>query len=84
MTADVKPALNPKFPACAYAARRMLAEVIGCKPGDVIPGEDELIARATPIAGTDDGKAFYALAMVREIGGIFERSGGDGGHGDHQ
>jgi hypothetical protein len=68
---DRHPALNPDFPACAYAARRMLAEVYGCKPGDMIPGEAELIARARQVEGSDDGKASYALAMVEEIGGLF-------------
>jgi hypothetical protein len=75
-----RPRLNQGFPACAQIARRLLAEVYGCKPGDPIPGEDELLARARQQVaeaqpggriGSADGKAEMALAMVREIGGIF-------------
>ena len=74
---------NPKFPACAQVARRLLAEVYGCKPGDQIPAEAELMARATQVAVWDKeltlgsgvdwaeaAKARTALAMVREIGGL--------------
>lgn len=75
-----RPKLNHGFPACAQVARRLLAEVYGCKPGDPIPGEDELLAcarqrvaeeRPSGRIGSTDGKAEMALAMVREIGGIF-------------
>jgi hypothetical protein len=82
-----RPRLNPKFPACANVARRLLAEVYGCKPGDLIPGEEELLAcarqaiaaereareaRRSPVVLVGD-KAQFAVAMVEEIGGIFER-----------
>ena len=80
-----KPRLNQEFPACAQVARRLLAEVYGCKAGDLIPGEAELLARARQVTEaaatrTDTGlpvrligtKAEMALAMVEEIGGIFE------------
>ena len=71
-----KPRLNPKFPACAYVARRLLAEVYGCKPGDQIPGEEELVTRAREVGESDYGKAGYVLQMVEEIGGIFEADPG--------
>jgi hypothetical protein len=75
-----KPALNRRFPACAQVARRLLAEVYGCEPGDLIPGEDELLARARQVIDAEWGKvdtavvmkANVAAAMVGEIGGIFE------------
>ena len=68
---------NPRFPACAQVARRLLAEVCGCRPGDQIPPEEELMARAEqaaawgqdwPADGADAMKARVALNMVREIG----------------
>jgi hypothetical protein len=75
---DRKP--NPKFPACAKVARRLLAEVYGCVPGDVIPDEIELLARAREVTGEGrpannlavlvDTKAELAVAMVEEIGGL--------------
>jgi hypothetical protein len=74
---DRKP--NAKFPACAQVARRLLAEVSGCQPGDTIPPERELLARAGEVAAwgqdwpanaADAMKARTALSMVREIGGL--------------
>ena len=80
-----RPRLNQKFPACAQVARRLLAEVYGCKPGDLIPGEAELLAKAEQVAVRDQeltlgsgvdwfeaAKARTALGMAEEIGGIFE------------
>lgn len=70
---------NPQFPACAQVARKLLAEVCGCKPGDRIPPEAELLARAGQVAAWGQewpadaagaGKARTALNMVREIGGL--------------
>lgn len=70
---------NPKFPACAQVARKLLAEVYGCQPGDQIPAEAVLLARAEEVAAwsTDwpagafeAAKARTALNMVREIGGL--------------
>jgi hypothetical protein len=66
---------NPKFPWCAEVARRMLAEIAGCKPGDEIPPEAELLRVASAVAAKcDDGversKAQAALAMLGEIGGL--------------
>lgn len=85
-----KPKLNQKFPACAQVARRLLAEVYGCQPGDVIPGEAELLQHARGIIETErqkaaarresshvtlvGSKAVFAVTMVEEIGGIFERA----------
>lgn len=75
--ADRKP--NPRFPACAQVARKLLAEVYGCKPGDLIPGEDVLLAKAEQVAAWDTelvhgfyeaAKARTALNMVKEIGGL--------------
>jgi len=69
--ADRKP--NAKFPACAQIARRLLAEVSGCQPGDIIPSEDELLSVARAAAAEDfytSGKARVALQMVEEIGGL--------------
>jgi hypothetical protein len=70
--ADRRP--NQKFPHCAQVARRLLAEVWGCKPGDLIPGEERLIERATQVRDRtihgDADKAFVALAMLEEIGGL--------------
>ena len=78
-----KPRLNQQFPACAQAARRLLAEVYGCEPGDLIPGEDVLLARAREVVAAEENgtaivvlvgsKAQLAVAMVEEIGGIFEK-----------
>jgi hypothetical protein len=72
-----EPALNRKFPACAGRARWILAGVYGCKPGDPIPPEKALLARAAEVAAGLDtfavGEAANALAMVAEIGGLFER-----------
>jgi hypothetical protein len=78
---DRKP--NPEFPACAQVAHKLLAEVYGCKPGDQIPAEAELMARAEQVAAWDAeltdyagvdifeaAKARTALNMVREIGGL--------------
>jgi hypothetical protein len=78
---DRKP--NPRFPACAQVARKLLAEVYGCKPGDQIPAEAELMARAEQVAAWDAeltdyadvdifeaAKARTALNMIREIGGL--------------
>jgi endonuclease YncB( thermonuclease family) len=74
---DRKP--NAKFPACAQVARKLLAEVYGCKPGDQIPAEAELMARAEQVAAwgqdwppdpEEAAKARTALSMVREIGGL--------------
>jgi hypothetical protein len=71
-----RPKLNQKFPACAQVARRLLAEVYGCKPGDLIPGEDVLLAHARQVTANgetaDAMKAVAAVTMVEEIGGIFE------------
>lgn len=70
---------NPEFPACAQVARKLLAEVYGCQPGDTIPPERELLARAGEVAAwgqdwpagaADAMKARTALNMVREIGGL--------------
>ena len=65
---------NPRFPACAQVARKLLAEVHGCRPGGQIPPEDELLRRAADVAAGDDtsaaAKAATALSMVREIGGL--------------
>lgn len=82
-----RPKLNRKFPACAQVARRLLAEVYGCTPGDLIPGEDELLTRAREVIAAErepreahvlvvinGSKAQFAVAMVEEIGGIFERT----------
>ena len=41
---------NPKFPACAQVARKLLAEVYGCQDGDEIPAEADLLARAREVA----------------------------------
>lgn len=69
---DRKP--NPEFPACAQVARRLLAEVWGCGPGDQIPSEADLLRRAAEVraAGSTAGamKAAAALSMVSEIGGL--------------
>jgi hypothetical protein len=74
---DRKP--NPKFPACAQVARKLLAEVYGCRAGDQIPAEADLLARAEQVAAWDAdwpadafeaAKARTALNMVREIGGL--------------
>lgn len=86
-----RPELNRRFPACAWIARRLLAEVYGCQPGDLIPGEDELLAHARTVIAAEKeaertrrglfrvvgGKAQYAVAMVQEIGGIFDRADAD-------
>ena len=65
---------RPRFPACAQVARRLLAEVYGCQPGDVIPAEGDLLSRAHRVAAGDvpgdPAKAVTALAMVTEIGGL--------------
>ena len=46
----------------------------GCKPGDLIPGEERLIERATQVRDHtihgDVDKAYMALAMLEEIGGL--------------
>jgi hypothetical protein len=70
--------LNPAFPACAQVARRLLAEVYGCKPGDVIPGEAVLLEAGRRVADEpsdrlSQAKAIFAMAMAGEIGGIFEQ-----------
>lgn len=73
---------NPEFPACAQVARRLLAEVCGCGPGDQIPAKADLLARAREVAGEGDlterfpgdifeaAKARTALEMLEEIGGL--------------
>lgn len=70
-------ARNPKFPHCAEVARRMLAEVAGCKPGDLIPSEAELLDTAAAVRDGrvqadfgDRAKADVALAILDEIGGL--------------
>ena len=66
---------NPEFPFCAQVARHMLAEAIGCKPGDRIPPHDVLIAAAREIVTSEAfslaaDKAHMALKMIEEIGGL--------------
>lgn len=65
---------NPKFPHCAQVARRMLAEVAGCEPGDKIPAEADLLEAGRLVAAgrtsADQLKATMALAMLDEIGGF--------------
>jgi hypothetical protein len=69
--------VNKNFPYCATAARHMLCEGIGLKPGDRIPGHSTLTARARKIK--DDGPqgnlaawdlVSTALGMLDEIGGL--------------
>jgi hypothetical protein len=87
-----RPKLNQKFPACAQVARRLLAEVYGCKPGDLIPGEDVLLAHARQVIeswraeggnAAEGTKADFAITMVKEIGGIFERPAASSALGQH-
>jgi hypothetical protein len=69
---------NPRFPACAHVARRLLAEVYGCREtGERIPDHETLIGRARQVAAdpateftVDGSKARIALQMVEEIGGL--------------
>jgi hypothetical protein len=75
---DRKP--NQEYPACAQVARRMLAEVYGCKPGDPIPEGEVLISHAMRLVGRVPGtaiseKAAVALQMVDEIGGLYASVG---------
>lgn len=64
---DRKP--NPKFPACAYVARRLLAEVWGCKPGGEIPAEAELLERAREVAAAGSGGNVSSLIALAVPGG---------------
>ena len=41
---------NPKFPACAEVARKLLGEIYGLQPGDSYPPEADLLARAREAA----------------------------------
>ena len=66
---------NPQFPHCAQVARKMLAEVYGCKPGDEIPPESVLLEAARAAAASErydlaKDREVMALGMLDEIGGL--------------
>lgn len=86
------PKRNRRFPYCAEAARKLLCEAYGLKFGDKIPPADDLLAEARRLAALKwdevDGdlsnnlkrwdSARAALAILDEIGGLFEPAADQG------